>query len=191
MRTSKTVITALVVLLTPVAAWAAFKPIRVVAPKLLGLHCAASGVCVDEVGRFAEAEVLRSEALDFVARYVGEIKHPPRTIFCSSMTCTQAFGFTNNAAYNVGTYGLVISYRGWRPYFVRHELIHHLQNERLGTFNAWLFKPSWLLEGMAYSMSDDPRKPLPQPLQGWRESFEQWRLATRDQDFWEAAQAVR
>ena len=191
MRKSRIVIAAAIALLLPAVAWAAFKPVRVVAPELLGLHCAASGVCVDDLRRLAEAEALRSEALDFVAHHVGAIEHPPRTIFCSSMTCTQAFGFTNNAAYNVGTYGLVISYRGWRPYFVRHELIHHLQNERLGTFNAWLFKPSWLLEGMAYSMSDDPRKPLPQPLQGWRESFEQWRLATRDQDFWEAAQAVR
>lgn len=97
---------------------------------------------------------------------------------------------SDNAAYNVGTFGLAISYRGWRPHFVRHELIHHLQNERFGTWNAWLFKPTWLLEEMAYSMSDDPRKPLPQPLQGWRESFETWRLATRDQNIWEAAEAV-
>ena len=65
------------------------------------------------------------------------------------------------------------------------------QSGLLGTFNAWLFKPSWLIEGMVYSMSADPRKPLPQPLQSWRDSFEQWRLVTRDQDIWEAARAVR
>ncbi|MGB4765845.1 MAG: hypothetical protein WBH09_02940 [Rugosibacter sp.] len=190
MRISRIAIAALVAHLVPVVAWAAFKPIRVVAPELLGVHCATSGVCVDDVQRLSEAEMLRAEALDFVTRNLGQIEHPPRTIFCSTMECTKSFGFTSNAAYNVGTFGLVISYRGWKPFFVRHELIHHLQNERLGTLNAWLFKPTWLIEGMAYSMSEDPRMPLPQPLQGWRESFERWRVSTVTQNIWEAAQSV-
>lgn len=181
---------ALVAHLVPIVAWAAFKPVRVVAPELLGLHCTTTGVCVDDVHRLSEAEMLRAEALDFVTRNLGQIEHPPRTIFCSSKECTKSFGFTSNAAYNVGTSGLVISYRGWKPFFVRHELIHHLQNERLGTLNAWLFKPTWLIEGMAYSMSEDPRRPLPQPLQGWRESFERWRATTVSQNIWEAAQSV-
>lgn len=175
--------------LLPVVAWAAFKPVRVLAPELLGLHCAPSGVCVDDVARLAEAERLRDEALAFVGQRVGTIAQPPRTIFCSTLACSQSFGFTRDAAYNVGTFGQVISHRGWQPHFVRHELIHHLQNERLGTWNAWLLKPSWLIEGMAYALSEDPRQPLPQPLQGWRTSFAQWRAATRGQDLWLAAQA--
>lgn len=190
MRISKLVITALVLHLLPIAAWAAFKPIRVVAPELLGLHCASSGVCVDDQQRLAEAEALRQEALAFVNRNVGTINNPPRTIFCATMACTHAFGFTNNAAYNVATWGIVISYRGWQPYFVRHELIHHLQNERLGTLNAWLLKPSWLIEGMAYTLSEDPRQPLPSPLEQWRDAFTKWRTATSHQNLWQAAELV-
>jgi hypothetical protein len=50
MRISKITIAAvLFVLLVPAAAWAAFKPIRVIAPALLGLHCAESGVCVEDL----------------------------------------------------------------------------------------------------------------------------------------------
>jgi len=190
MRISKIVIAVLVTHLLPVAAWAAFKPVRVLAPELLGLHCFKSGVCVDDLQRLAEAEALRRDALAFVAGKVGQIEHPPRTIFCSSMACANSFGFTSNGAYNVGTFGIAISYRGWKPYFVRHELIHHLQNERLGTLNAWLFKPKWLTEGMAYSLSEDPRRPLPQALQAWRDAYEQWRMANADKDIWQAAEAA-
>jgi hypothetical protein len=190
MRISRIVIAVLATHLIPVVAWAAFKPIRVIAPELLGLHCANSGVCVDDIQRLAEAEALKRDALAFVTSKVGGIEHPPRTIFCSTMECTKAFGFTSNGGYNVGTFGIAISYRGWKPYFVRHELIHHLQNERLGTLNAWLFKPKWLTEGMAYSLSEDPREPLPQPLQGWRTSFESWRVSIGDRNIWQAAESV-
>lgn len=191
MRVSKKVLATIVAHLIPVVAWAAFKPVRVVAPELLGLHCASSGVCVDDMRRLAEAEVLRRDALTYLDRHVGAIASPPRMIFCSTPACSRSFGFTRNAAYNVGTFGSVISHRGWQPHFVRHELIHHLQNERLGTLNAWLLKPEWLIEGMAYAMSEDPRTPLPPPLQGWRDAFEQWRAATKDQDIWEAARSVQ
>ena len=190
MRISRILIAVLAAHLIPVVAWAAFKPVRVIAPELLGLHCASSGVCVDDLQRLVEAEALRRDALIFVTNNVGEIEHPPRTIFCSTMECTRALGFTSNGAYTVGTFGIAISYRGWKPYFVRHELIHHLQNERLGTMNAWLFKPKWLTEGMAYSLSEDPRNPLPHPLQGWRDSFERWRETIKERNIWLAAGAV-
>ena len=77
-------------------------------------------------------------------------------------------------AYDVGTFAVVISHRGWRPHLIRHELIHHLQNERLGWLRARLFKPEWWREGMAYSLSRDPRKSLPEPLQTYRSQFEAW-----------------
>ncbi|HEX5355309.1 MAG TPA: hypothetical protein VFW93_03765 [Aquabacterium sp.] len=190
MRISRIVIAALAAHLIPVVAWAAFKPVRVLAPELLGLHCANSGVCVDDVQRLVEAERLRRDAVAFVSSKVGKIDHLPRTIFCSTMACSKAFGFTSNGGYNVGTFGTAISYRGWKPYFVRHELIHHLQNERLGTLNAWLLKPKWWTEGMAYSLSEDPRSPLAQPLQGWRDAFEQWRVSIGEKNIWLAAQSL-
>lgn len=49
--------------------------------------------------------------------------------------------------------------RGWEPHFVRHEMIHHLQAERLSTLTL-LLKPRWFVEGMACALSDDPREPL-------------------------------
>src|SRR5205814_1105649 len=98
----------------------------------------------------------------------------PRAVFCSTKACSESFGFTSQNAYTVATVGVVISNRGWKPYFVRHELIHHLQNERLGSLRTWLLKPVWFREGMAYSLSRDPRRPLPGPLQGYRSEFETW-----------------
>ncbi|MDD2661758.1 hypothetical protein [Rhodoferax sp.] len=191
MRTRKLLVAVILAHLAPVTAWAAFKPIRVLAPELLGLHCSSQGVCVDDLARLGEATALKAEAAAFVGMKVGRISHVPRAVFCSTAECAKAFGFTHQGAYNVGTFGLAISPRGWHPHFVRHELIHHLQNERLGTLNAWFFKPNWLLEGMAYSLSEDPRRPLPQPLEGWRSRFEQWLPSIGNQSIWQAAEKVQ
>ena len=190
MRTRRLVLAALVLHVIPAAAWAAFKPVRVLAPELLGLQCVTQGVCVDDLSRLGEAVALKAEAVAFVNQHVGQIQAVPRAVFCSTSECAKSYGFTNQGAYNVGTYGLVVSPRGWQPYFVRHELIHHLQNERLGSLNAWLFKPNWFLEGMAYSLSQDPRRPLPEPLEGWRTRFEKWYPAVGMESVWQAASAL-
>ena len=191
MRSQTLFVTALFLHVVPVVAWAAFKPVRVLAPELLGLHCGAQGVCVDEVARLDEAVSLRDQAISFVDQHVGRIVHAPRVVFCSTNQCSKAYGFTSQGAYNVGTYGVVVSHRGWHPYFVRHELIHHLQNERLGSLNAWFFKPNWFLEGMAYSLSEDPRRPLPEPLESWRARFEQWYPTVGPAGVWRAAAALK
>lgn len=87
MRNRDIVIAAFVVHLVPVAAWAAFKPVRVLAPELLGLHCSAHDVCVDELSRLAEATALKEEAVAFVNQNVGSIQRVPRTVFCSTSQC--------------------------------------------------------------------------------------------------------
>ena len=148
-------------LLLPFAAWALVKPVRVLVPELAGVTCLSAHVCVDDSSRFIEATKLYEEAVGFVQSRVGMIQSPPRAIFCSTAKCSRSFGLTRVRAYNVATVSLVIGDRGWRAYFVRHELIHHLQNERLGSLNAVLLKPTWFREGMAYSLSGDPRHPLP------------------------------
>ncbi|MEN0088718.1 MAG: hypothetical protein AAF737_09830 [Pseudomonadota bacterium] len=96
------------------------------------------------------------------------------------------------AAYNVGTHGIVIKPKGWASHFVRHELIHHLQNERLGIVRGAFLTPVWFREGMAYSMSLDPRRPIPAPIiEAWRARFESWmtnRASTAiDGEFWRDA----
>lgn len=167
----------------PAASWALFKPIRVLAPQLEGETCEGA-VCVDDPSRLPQAIAIYREALDFVDGTVGQIQSPPRMVFCSTAICSKRFGFTSNGAYTVGLSGIVISHRGWAPYFARHELIHHLQNERLGVFGAWLGRPTWWREGMAYSFSLDERRPLPQPLESYRSDFNAWLSKVGREQLW-------
>jgi hypothetical protein len=163
----------LVALALPLAAWAFVKPVRVLAPQFAGLECEGL-VCVDEPAKRAEATTLYQDAFRFVRTSVGAMQAEPRAIFCSTHACSEKFGLNRRNAYTVGTVAMVIGDRGWQPYFVRHELIHHLQNERLGSIRNSFLKPVWFREGMAYSLSEDPRRPLPEPLQEYRSRFEDW-----------------
>ena len=131
--------------------------------------------------------ILKDEAVSFVEAKLGPMQKIPRVVFCSTQACAKTFGFTSNGAYNVGTVGMVVGPRGWKPYFVRHELIHHVQMEHIGTWHAWLFTPTWFLEGMAYSMSQDPRRPLPEPLEAYRTEFESWYTSINSESLWAAA----
>lgn len=133
-----------------------------------------------------QAQAIYRDALAFVDASVGQIQSPPRMVFCSTVACSNRFGFTGNGAYTVGISGIAISHRGWAPYFARHELIHHLQNERLGVLGAWLGRPTWWREGMAYSLSLDERRPLPQPLEGYRADFDAWFAKTDRERIWTA-----
>lgn len=56
---------------------------------------------------------------------------------------------------------------------MKHKLIHYWQIENLGIINIY-FYPQWLREGMAYSLSGDPRKPLDEPWETYREEFDKW-----------------
>jgi len=163
----------LVALALPLAAWAFVKPLRVLAPGLEGVTCEGL-VCIDDPARRAEATMLYRNAFRFVQTSVGAMQTEPRAIFCSTHACAEKFGLLRRNAYNVGTFAVVIGDRGWHPYYVRHELIHHLQNERLGSIRNSFLNPVWFREGMAYSLSEDPRRPLPEPLQEYRARFEDW-----------------
>jgi hypothetical protein len=177
-------------LVTPLATWAFFKPVRVLAPTLAGVQCPTDGICLDDLARLEEATELKDEAVAFVQGKFGPMNKVPRIVFCSTQPCAKAFGFTSEGAYNVGTSGAVISPRGWKPYFVRHELIHHIQNEHLGILHAWLLTPAWFREGMAYSLSEDPRHPLPKNLEDYRVQFESWYGGIQPAALWSAAEAL-
>ena len=187
MRMPKRFICGAMLLIVPLAAWALVKPVRVLAPQLEGLRC-NEWVCVDDTSRRAEATKLYRDALNSVQSSVSTLHSVPRAVFCATPACSDKFGFTAALAYAVGTFAVVISHRGWRPYLIRHELIHHLQNERLGWLRARLFKPEWWREGMAYSLSDDPRKPLPEPLEGYRSQFEAWFKQVGSANLWPKAE---
>ena len=173
----------------PLAGWALVKQVRTVAPELEGLAC-AERVCVDDVSRHAEALALYRDAAQFVGSSLGPIERLPRAVFCATRECSEKFGATRAHAYTVGTFAIVIGERAWRPFYVRHELIHHLQNERLGSLRNWLFMPIWFREGMAYSLSEDPRRPLPEPLQGYRASFDAWLQKVGRAQLWAEAERL-
>lgn len=161
-------------LLVPVGSWAFIKPVRVLAPELAGVSCEAATICIDDPSRFDDAKQLYEEALVFVASRVGTIMRPPLVIFCATEACYRSFGFDRSAANTIATFGIVIGPRGWKPYYVRHEMIHHLQRERLGVIKSWFVTPDWFSEGMAYSVSEDPRVTLAEPFQQYRSRFEAW-----------------
>ena len=177
-------------LLVPVAAWALYKPVRVVAPDWVeNVSCVTTEICLDDESKHPEASRLYEESLYFVALTTGFFKKPPRIIFCSTEKCFQSFGFNKASAGTVGRWGIVISPRGWKDYYVRHEMIHHRQAEELGML-AVLQTPEWFIEGMAYSLSADPRQPLSEPWRSHRAQFNAWlRKAGRDR-LWKEAREL-
>ncbi|WP_323740904.1 hypothetical protein [Caenimonas koreensis] len=164
----------LIVVIVPVVAWFIVKPVRVIAPQWVHVTCNASRtLCVDDALKLAEALALRDEAIAFVSAKVGTIEGQPRVVFCASQACADSFGLGARSAVTLGQFGTVIGPRAWKPYYVRHELIHYLQSERVGVLPL-LFKPQWWVEGMAYALSEDPREKLVEPWEGDRAVFRKW-----------------
>ena len=176
-------------LCVPVAVWTLYKPMRVVVPELNGVSCIGEDVCTENVLRYEEAIALYEEAYEFVNSSVGVIEKKPRVIFCASQACFQSFGFSKAAASTVGTSGIVIGPRGWKNYYVRHEMIHHLQAERLGVLKQWL-SPVWFKEGMTYSLSQDPRSDLSELFQKYRLEFERWYQSVGKENLWKEARKL-
>jgi len=179
----------LLFVVVPLVAWFIVKPVRVLAPTFIGMHCASKYVCVDAPEMLPEATELYNQSLAFVGHSVGPIRGQPLVVFCSTQDCADKFGLGGRSAVTVGTIGTVIGPNAWKAYYVRHELIHHLQGQQFGVLRRILM-PSWLIEGMAYSLSEDSRARLAEPWQQYREQFNQW-LATIDREnMWKAANSL-
>lgn len=173
----------LVLLAIPAVVWGALKPVRILAPRLNGLTC-KSAICTDAPSRYKEASALYQAALSFVDSHIGEIRQPPRVVFCASQACFASFGFKHASANTIGTFGIVIGPSAWREFYLRHEMIHYLQNEKLGSIKMWLEEPRWFTEGMAYALSEDPREHLGPPWQRYREHFKAWYARVGRQQLW-------
>lgn len=172
--------------LVPVVAWFAVRPVRVIAPELSGVSCLSAAVCVDDTARFEEAVRLHAEGMDFVSAKVNAIHGVPKMVFCATQACADAFGLGRRSAVTLGTFGTVVGPLAWKPFYVRHELIHYLQAERLGTLYL-LLKPQWFVEGMAYALSEDPRSPLGEPFESHRRKFLLWLPTIGSRTLWQAA----
>ncbi|MBI3230737.1 MAG: hypothetical protein HYZ45_11355 [Burkholderiales bacterium] len=163
----------LIFVIAPLCAWFLVKPVRVIAPRLVGITCPMENVCVDDISKYGEAAALYAEGSAFVASVLSPLRAPPKVIFCSTVACAENFGLGARSAVTVARFGTVIGPKAWKPYYVRHEMIHVLQGEQVGVIPL-LFKPSWFVEGMAYALSDDPRTTLAEPFETDRSMFRKW-----------------
>jgi hypothetical protein len=162
-----------ILLLLPISALAVFKPVRVLIPEAFGVHCNQQKLCVDDFARLAAAESLLNDSKSYLAAQWGLSIDEPKIIFCSTEHCRSAFGLSNKAGFTLGSFAIAIAPRAWQPHYVAHELIHHWQADQFGSL-ALLSGEQWLIEGMAYALSNDPRVVLHEPFESYRQRFNDW-----------------
>ena len=172
--------------IAPIAAWAVVKPVRVLAPQWAGVTCVDAKLCLDDPAQLEAARKLYADALGFVAAHVAPVDVSPSVVFCASEACAQSFGLGRRSAVTLGRFGAVIGPKAWQAHYLRHEMIHHLQAERLGTA-ALLLKPKWFVEGMAYALSEDPRANLDEPHESHRREFMAWFAKIDKARLWQEA----
>lgn len=162
-----------VLFLLPISVFAFYKPIRVLIPEAFGLTCREDNVCIDDVAQLdAAVSLLMASRHDLESRW-GLVVGQPRMVFCSTDPCRQTFGLSQKAGMTLGMLGILIAPRGWQRHYVTHELIHRWQAENFGPLVGWLGEP-WMVEGMAYALSNDPRDRLNEPFESYRQQFNEW-----------------
>jgi len=164
---------AVIFLLLPISALVFFKPVRVLIPEAFGVRCNQQNLCVDDFSELAKAESLLYDSKSDLARQWGLSIGETKIIFCSTEQCRSAFGLSNKAGFTLGSFAIAIAPRGWQQHYVAHELIHHWQADRFGSL-VLLSGEKWLIEGMAYALSNDPRQELHQPFESYRQRFNDW-----------------
>jgi hypothetical protein len=176
----------LLFLVVPAVAWFVVKPVRVLVPEAVGMVCVEEHLCVDAPEMLPQARALYDVSKAFVDAHVGALQGRPLVVFCATESCAVRFGLGDRSAVTLGTVGTVIGPRAWKAYYVQHELIHHLQGQRFGVLRR-LFMPSWLIEGMAYALSRDPRPTLAEPWQAYRTHFTDWLARIGPERMWQEA----
>ena len=177
MKYVKLVLVSLLVVV-PAAAFAFYKPIRVLLPEVFGVSC-DQNVCVDNSAQRETALALFNSAKKSLGTRQGLVVDNPKIIFCSTEKCQTTFGLGKKAGFTFGTFGIVIAPRGWKEYYVAHELIHYWQVSNFGSLVLLNGEP-WVIEGMAYSLSNDPRKELREPFETYRHRFSEWHRLNQD-----------
>ena len=150
-----------------------------------GFSCRSDLVCAENPSRLNEASDLYDGAIEFMASSVTPLQRKPIAVFCSTPSCYSFFGESGSAAKTVGKFIILVSPRGWKPYVLRHEMIHRLQGEKLGVFGMF-GTPEWYIEGMAYTLSQDPREQLIEPFQSDRARFRTWYATVGKERLWSA-----
>ena len=146
------------------------KPIKIFVPEVTGVTCVETWLCIDDINKLTEANLLYNNAINKIEFILTKFHDKPKMIFCSTTKCFSRFGLNKAAAKSFGTVAVVVAPRGWKPFYIRHELIHQWQSENFGSISSWLAE-SWIIEGMAYFLSADPRKTLSEPFQSYRYKY--------------------
>ena len=175
-----------VAFIIPLALWFFYKPVRTFFPVLVGMHCINKNICVENKQSYELSDKLYNEARSYLQLKIGSFESSPIFIFCETQLCFEKFGFKKASAQTLGTVATVVGPNGWKSYIVEHEMIHHIQKEKLGSFR-FFSSPIWFIEGMAYSFSRDPRVNLEEPWQSYKTTFEQWYNKLQPEDIWEKA----
>jgi hypothetical protein len=88
----------ILLVIAPLAAWWLVKPVRVLAPGLVGISCSSGPVCVEDPAQQGIAEQLYGAALADVGQAISPLAGAPRVIFCSSEACADSFGLGARSA---------------------------------------------------------------------------------------------
>jgi len=179
----------ILVLSIPVVAWYFYKPVRVLFPEFAGVVCVQEHMCLESVDMIEIAEKLYVNSQDYVQATVSNFEHRPKFIFCETQSCFEGFGFSKASAQSIGKVAIVVGPNGWKQHIVQHEMIHYIQNEKLGTIK-FLSMPAWFVEGMAYSLSQDPREVLSEPWESYRNTFNEWYQIVGPDNLWQEAKKL-
>jgi len=137
-------------------------------------------ILYENIEKKDDAKILYDYALKMTEEKLSELQSKPMVIFCSTSQCSERFGLKRPKAFNMGTFGIIISHKGWKKYIVTHEFIHYWQSSITGNVKMLILSnQQWLIEGMAYSMSEDPRLVLTEPYQAYRSTFNRWLSANK------------
>ena len=166
---------AAVILAAPISALALYKPTRLLLPEAFGVHC-RSNICVDDPRRLNTARKLFHTAKRYLQDKHDLFLDEPRIVFCTTESCQHTFGLGRKAGFTFGTPGIAIAPRGWKMHYIAHELKHRWQADNFGNLALMQGDP-WLIEGMAYALSNDQRKKLSEPFETYRRRFIAWQQA--------------
>lgn len=173
------------VLAAPPLAWAAFKPVRILAPELNGVTCHGS-VCVEKAPELARAVQLHRDAVAEVSRKLVALEQPPLTIFCSSRECYHSFGGGMERGATLFNWGVILPPESWVPHIVQHEYIHMLQAQQLGLVGRQQ-TPAWFKEGMPFFVSEPPAYDLPAYARPLVARYQSWEQEIGRKNVWQAA----
>jgi hypothetical protein len=169
----------------PPIAWAAFKPIRILAPALNGVTCAGR-VCVEQPFRLAEAQRLQDDAVAAVERKLARLEQAPLTVFCSTRQCYQSFGGGMERGATLFDWGVILPPESWVDHIVEHEYIHMLQAQQLGLLGRQR-TPEWFKEGMPFLVSAPPEHDMPDYARPLVAQYLAWERRIGRENVWNAA----